>query len=1069
MCIFNKGRNEFFLKSTGEVAFYTVAGGSVLSSLTVSESWHSVAVVSSGANKSFFIDGVSAGSGSVATDSWSGTAYIGQYTAGGLERFKGKIGLIFIFNRALTESEIQQLANGSDPKSILPDYNQVCVLDYRPSNTTVQNGTITDLSPQGNNGTLVNGVALIKHGDIMRNERTEEILSASSASGSSTLTVQSSAGFSVDDMVCVWSTDGNVKLVTTITSIPDGTTIVVDDASEVCANINRTAYISHNLLANPDFEEGTVHWTNVTNATTSEETSTVKVNSKALRVSNTSTYHGNATQSIGNAESKSYTLRGWVLPNQIDYSGAPVIRIGSYPFATAGQMQLVAGQWKFVELTYEGTDPDVILYVTDNEADDYIIWDSPQLIENLVANPGMESASDWTGGSQSDTTSHSGTHSWAIGANGYMRQQISSLSDNTQYEVTLWARGQSSNATITVEFSDASGNNTQAITSKSVSTSFQRISAVVSFSNGSNKYLNIRTDNAAYIDDVTVRPLHSVARYFNKYQYKRNIIENAGFESGDLSNWTESGDVNASIVSNDCVEGNYALKLAPTSSGFVKQTLSPNPGTDYLVSFAGYTSNASHPCKLSLLGFANPSSSDYEVKKEINATSWDYEEFVYTVTEPQYYCQVELHGNQSGVSYYYDDLKMIQSLIKNGSFALGDENWSATGSPTVDTSATGRTNCGIRINGDSSNYISQKVNVDSEKLYMIVGYIKCGSANAGIISLSGGASKTLNNGSNTTDWVRVSQIFKPSSSSVTIKLYGNGTTAYFDDVALIELDEADAYWFTEGAGNFIFADEGMARVIKHDESITWTDSALTGEGVIADKDRWSAWVKIRPNFDYDTSYMRLLVKHVNSDGKGFYIYYNAVTDKFMFKVGDRNTNPSIQASAGNFTKDSDVDVFVWYNRNGRNNEYGAIYINGEKVASLDTQPDDLGDYPTLVKVGYDSITTPFSITAYGGFALEKLVIATKDWTDDEIKKIFINQYVEPDNLSVQMNTTFECAVLDFGNEKYFKIDENGNYVNIRGYLRGRRITLHPDQEHESRLLIRHFDGKAKVKFTPHYW
>jgi len=485
--------------------------------------------------------------------------------------FKGGISLSQVFTRALTQSEIQQLTAGLDPQDVLPDYDDVCVLDYRFDGTSGTTGTypddvdesktwfygtntskgyVVDKSGHGNHGELNGYTVNTSNGyptdGLVRayvgfkgycSQRTEVIDSIDG----NTVRVGSASGFEVGDLVCVWDKDASNKVITTITDVE------FDEASgkwDITLNDTPPSgadFISKNLLANPDFEEGTVYWTDVTNATTSEETSTVKVNSKALKVSNTSTYHGNVTQSISNAESKSYTLRGWVLPNQISYFGAPVIKIGSYPFATAGQMQLVAGQWKFVELTYEGTDPDVTLYVVDNEADDYAIWDTLQLFENKVANPGFEKGGtngDFNGGAEIDdgvadtfddwhgsdaelhavSDRHSGSVACRVVPTGSLPKLVCTsyptLPGNKWYELTFWAKADTE-VTVDIWF-NKSGivDSYYKAGSVTVGTSWSRYSLIFkpSWDTSTDHSLRfyINGSIAVTFDDITLRPIYDV-------------------------------------------------------------------------------------------------------------------------------------------------------------------------------------------------------------------------------------------------------------------------------------------------------------------------------------------------------------------------------------------------------------------------------------------------------------------------------------------------------------------------------------------------------------------------------
>jgi hypothetical protein len=72
----------------------------------------------------------------------------------------------------------------------------------------------------------------------------------------------------------------------------------------------------------------------------------------------------------------------------------------------------------------------------------------------------------------------------------------------------------------------------------------------------------------------------------------QNIVQNGGFESGNFSAWTQSGNtaytsiVSVSGNSSYVHSGTYGLKTGPSSSlGYITQTLATYPGQTYLLSF----------------------------------------------------------------------------------------------------------------------------------------------------------------------------------------------------------------------------------------------------------------------------------------------------------------------------------------------------------------------------------------------------------------------------------------------------------------------------------------------------
>lgn len=150
-----------------------------------------------------------------------------------------------------------------------------------------------------------------------------------------------------------------------------------------------------------------------------------------------------------------------------------------------------------------------------------------------------------------------------------------------------------------------------------------------------------------------------------------------------------------------------------------------------------------------------------------------------------------------GEQAYWQNVSISKNYVDAGGFEtnIAGSGWATTGAPTVDD-VDGTEDSGTlcyKINSDTpaSKYVSQDVTITSGEAYTFTGRVLCGTAATGMIVLSGAASTTLDNGIETSDYVTVYHEFTAASGTLTIKIYGDGADARFDNFSVRKVDEKE--------------------------------------------------------------------------------------------------------------------------------------------------------------------------------------------------------------------------------------------------------------------------------------
>jgi len=159
-----------------------------------------------------------------------------------------------------------------------------------------------------------------------------------------------------------------------------------------------------------------------------------------------------------------------------------------------------------------------------------------------------------------------------------------------------------------------------------------------------------------------------VASFFllqNQHASAQQLIVNGGFETGDFTGWTQSGNTGfTSVVNNPSLahSGNDYASFGPVGSlGFITQTVTTTPGGNYTLSF--WLWNTADPAfntpnEFEVLWQGNP------VLDNINmATSTDYINTVMSLTATGSSATISFGFRHDPSFFFFDDASLVASGV----------------------------------------------------------------------------------------------------------------------------------------------------------------------------------------------------------------------------------------------------------------------------------------------------------------------------------------------------------------------------------------------------------------------
>jgi len=216
------------------------------------------------------------------------------------------------------------------------------------------------------------------------------------------------------------------------------------------------------------------------------------------------------------------------------------------------------------------------------------------------------------------------------------------------------------------------------------------------------------------------------------------LIQNGGFESGDFTDWFQSGDTNQNSVTTNAPyahSGVYGAKAGPTVSlGYLSQTVMPT--------FAGETCQVSFWVENPVAGTPNEFLAAWNGVPLVDVTNlpvlpWTYAPYYVTPYTPRSHLQFGLKN----VPAYFglDDVSVtLVPKVQNGGFETGDyTSWTKSGNTNGESIVTWPSFARSGTHGaalgavGSVGYISQTLNTYPGQAYLISFWLNRPTANPG--------------------------------------------------------------------------------------------------------------------------------------------------------------------------------------------------------------------------------------------------------------------------------------------------------------------------------------------------
>jgi len=174
-----------------------------------------------------------------------------------------------------------------------------------------------------------------------------------------------------------------------------------------------------------------------------------------------------------------------------------------------------------------------------------------------------------------------------------------------------------------------------------------------------------------HISRVGMLVLISLLALSTTQSVKANLITNGGFETGNFTGWTQSGNIAFTGVSGSFMDtpphsGNFQAFFGPADfdiHGFITQNLTTTPGASYVLTF--WLANLGDPANFFAVHWG-----DSTIFSSTDSSPFSYTEFTFNLTSSTAFTSLQFEFMHAPSFFLFDDVSVQGVPDASSTFSL---------------------------------------------------------------------------------------------------------------------------------------------------------------------------------------------------------------------------------------------------------------------------------------------------------------------------------------------------------------------------------------------------------------